>query len=401
MTLLALPRRSAAWWRTGRHAPVYSVRLFQGADAIDALVPLSAKAEGACVFQRRFWLEAWYREFAESGTLVPLVAEVSTRDGVTALVVPFAVQTRGRVRVAVFADEGVSDYNGVMLGPAAPTTAAAAAEAWRVLLGALPAIDVVSLRKMPLSVDGRPNPLALLRGCRRSVLEGHDLRLPEDWSAYHSGLERRFRKELERSWRVFARSSAARFEVICSPEDGSSLLDRLAVQQRERMAEIGEPYLLDDPPMPAFYRRLVRDGVTNGNVILTRLVDGDVLVAALLGVRSGATYTMVRISNVGGAWSHCSPGRLLIHRTMAHVHSLGVRVVDFSIGTYAYKRRFGTAPVPLVDRTEALTLRGMPYRLRAEAIAALRHMPWLDRKVRRLAGVPVRAADRELDQDRA
>lgn len=49
---------------------------------------------------------------------------------------------------------------------------------------------------------------------------------------------------------------------------------------------------------------------------------------------------MIRISNGGARWSKCSPGRLIIERTMAALHQDGVREFDFSIGNYAYKRRF-------------------------------------------------------------
>ena len=54
---------------------------------------------------------------------------------------------------------------------------------------------------------------------------------------------------------------------------------------------------------------------------------------------------MIRISNAGEKWSNCSPGRLIIERTMAALHQDGVREFDFSIGNYAYKRRFGVAPL--------------------------------------------------------
>ena len=41
---------------------------------------------------------------------------------------------------------------------------------------------------------------------------------------------------------------------------------------------------------------------------------------------------MVRISNAGDKWSNCSPGRLIIERTMAALHRDGVREFDFSFG---------------------------------------------------------------------
>ncbi len=59
---------------------------------------------------------------------------------------------------------------------------------------------------------------------------------------------------------------------------------------------------------------------------------------------------------------NCSPGRLIIGRTMAHLHAQGIRQFDFSIGNYAYKRRFDVAPVALVDKTARAELAGVAKR---------------------------------------
>jgi CelD/BcsL family acetyltransferase involved in cellulose biosynthesis len=120
------------------------------------------------------------------------------------------------------------------------------------------------------------------------------------------------------------------------------------------------------------------------------LTVGDEVVATLLGVRSGSGYVMLRNSNAGEKWSNCSPSRLIIERTMAALHKDGVRSFDFSIGNYAYKRRFGVAPLPLVDITAALSWRGMPFALRDRAVYVLRRRyPRLAAMIGRALGKPV------------
>ena len=51
--------------------------------------------------------------------------------------------------------------------------------------------------------------------------------------------------------------------------------------------------------------------------MVSALTVGEEVVATLLGVRNGPRYVMVRVSNAGDKWSACSPGRLVIERTMA------------------------------------------------------------------------------------
>jgi CelD/BcsL family acetyltransferase involved in cellulose biosynthesis len=122
--------------------------------------------------------------------------------------------------------------------------------------------------------------------------------------------------------------------------------------------------------------------------VLSALTAGEEVVATLLGIRVGSRYVMVRISNAGEKWSNCSPGRLIIERTMAALHRDGVRQFDFSVGNYAYKRRFGVAPLPLADITAALSWRGLPHAWRDRAVHELRRHPRLAAQVGRALGRP-------------
>ena len=133
----------------------------------------------------------------------------------------------------------------------------------------------------------------------------------------------------------------------------------------------------------------MRDGVGNGYALVSALTVGDEVVATLLGIRAGARYVMIRISNAGEKWSNCSPGRLIIERTMATLHKDGVREFDFSVGNYAYKRRFGVERLPLLDISAALSWRGWPFALRDRAVGVLRNRPQLDARLRRMFGKPL------------
>ncbi len=127
-------------------------------------------------------------------------------------------------------------------------------------------------------------------------------------------------------------------------DEALRILATTEVQQGARMQSLGLNFILNDETCAAFYRHLVRDGVASGYAVVSALTVGEDIVATLLGIRTGSRYVMIRISNAGGEWSNCSPGRLIIERTMAALHQDGVREFDFTIGNYAYKRRFGVTP---------------------------------------------------------
>ncbi|MBN8988064.1 MAG: GNAT family N-acetyltransferase [Rhizobiales bacterium] len=344
-------------------------------------------------FQHPQWYAAWYDAFAVADGVEPLIAIVTDAStGEQAALLPLIRRRQSNISIVEFADLDLTDYNAPILGPAAPRDAGAARALWRDLRSALRRMqggaDLIRLRKVPLDCDGRPNPLALLGDAGSCALNGNVAVTGEDYDAWRYTLEKTVRKELERSWRVFTRDPAASFQIVTDKAAALRILATTEVQQGTRMRSLGLNFILNDETCATFYRNLVRDGVGSGYAVVTALRVGDEIVATLLGIRCGARYVMIRISNAGEKWSNCSPGRLIIERTMAALHGDGVREFDFSVGNYAYKRRFGVASLPLVDISAALGWRGLPHALRDRAARELRNYPKLSARLKRALGKP-------------
>jgi CelD/BcsL family acetyltransferase involved in cellulose biosynthesis len=344
-------------------------------------------------FQHPQWYDAWYSAFAATEGVSPLIAVVTdATTGELALLLPLILRRQGRVAFVEFADLGVTDYNAPLLGSAAPRDARAARVMWRSLLSALrrmpDAADFLQLRKMPVDFGGRPNPLALLSGTSPCSNNGNVITMGEDYDAWRYTLDKTVRKELERSWRVFTRDPAASFSILSNTNEALRILSVTETQQRARMQSLGNHYFLDDPGCAALFRNLLRHSVGNGYALVSTLTVGEEVVATLLGIRCGSHYLMVRISNAGEKWSMCSPGRLIIERTMAALHGDGVRKFDFSIGNFDYKRRFGVQHLLLVTVSAALSWRGLPLELRDRGAKALRPYPRIKAALKRVLGMP-------------
>ena len=207
----------------------------------------------------------------------------------------------------------------------------------------------------------------------------------DDFDAYRASLKR---MELPRSWRVFNRYPGAKFRIVADSDEALALLDTMDAQQHDRMKQLGLKFVLDDDCHAKFYRDIVRRGVSEGYAVVSALTCDDEVVATTLGIRRGSDYILLRISNAGKRRSNCSPGLLVIERTMAALHKEGVRQFDLSIGNYAYKRRFGAVQLPLVDASIALGWRGLPYVVRDHAAQRLRRYPRLYDRVLRALGRP-------------
>jgi CelD/BcsL family acetyltransferase involved in cellulose biosynthesis len=338
-------------------------------------------------FQHHHWLEAWYGAFDSVSPLIAIISNTET-DRQVALV-PLVRRVHRGIRIVEFADLGLTDYNAPMLGFGTPPDAAEAHALCKALLAALrrlpEGVDLIRWQKMPANVGGRPNPLASLGRMGSSSLNGNLVAIGDDFNVYGASIKR---MQMPRCWRVFNRYPGATFRIVTRVEEALALLDTMDAQQFDRMRQLGLKFVLNDDRCAKFYRDIVSRGVGTGYLVVSALTCDDAVVATTLGIRQGANYVLLRTSNAGKRWSNCSPGLLVIERTMAALHQDGVRQFDLSIGNYGYKRRFGATQFPLTDVTIALGWRGFPYMMRDRAVQWLRRYPRLAKRLRRALGRP-------------
>ncbi|WP_257192608.1 MULTISPECIES: GNAT family N-acetyltransferase [unclassified Bradyrhizobium] len=325
-------------------------------------------------FQHGYWLEAWYQAFDDVAPLIAVICDAAT--GKEIAIVPMISHVRRGIRIVEFADLGVSDKNAPIVAPDAALNAAAANAIGMALVEALRALpdrfDLLRLRKMPVQVGGKPNPLVALGRIGSCSLNGNLVLLGDDYGAYQASIKR---MQMPRCWRVFDRHQGARFEIAADVARARELLDVMDVQQQARMQNLGSPFVLNDETHARFYRDVVRQGLGEGYAVVSALVCDEGVIGTSFGVRQGATYYLLRISHAGDSWSSCSPGLLIIERTMAALHAKGVRRFDLSIGNQDYKRRFGAERMPLTDVSVALSWRGLPFAWRDHAAQGLRRYP--------------------------
>lgn len=387
-TLTGEAVRPAVSRRASRSA--FTVEFERDWNAVAADWDAARRQDQATVFQHGRWLRAWYDAFSGRSDVEPLL--VTIRDSATgeiAMRLPLVKRLAKRLSIIEFADIDLTDYNAPVLGPAAPREVGGAETLWRELHRALrreTGADLIRFKKVPLELAGRPNPLALLDAAGPCSLNGNLVVTGDVFETYRRLLKRDVRKVLDRCWRNFVALPSASFRIVDDPDEALRFLTVLEEQQGARMRALGQNFVLDEDSNGAFYRNLVRDNVASGYAVISTLKVEDEVVAVLLGVREGSRYVMLRVGNAGEKWSHCSPGRLVIDRTMAALHQAGVREFDFSVGNYAYKRRFGVAPIALVDVGSALSWRGIPHALRDRAAREIRRYPELSARLKRALG---------------
>ena len=367
--------------RTFSGAPAYRVQFIRDWKAAAA----RWSGGGGSSFQNPSWLDCWYRAFDTVSPLIAIITDEQNHREVA--LVPLVHRLQGGIGRIEFADLGLTDYNAPLLGTGAPTDAAGARAVCRALIAALRRLpegaDLLRMQKMPAEIGGRPNPFIAPGRMGSCSLNGNLIEVGDDFAPYLASIKK---MQLPRSWRVFSRYPGATFEIVDRLDDALRLINIMDSQQSARMRAIGAEFTLNQGDRAKFYRDLVSRGLKQGYAVVSMLKCSEGVVATVLGIRQERNFIFLRISNAGRRWSHCSPSRLIVERTMAALHREGVREFDLSIGNYAFKRRFGARSLPLTDVSVALGWRGMPYVLRDRAAQRLRRHPWLAAKVSRALG---------------
>ncbi len=284
------------------------------------------------------------------------------RTGDDVALVSLDVRRDRGMTVGWLSDFGVCDYNAPLGGgDLAP------AELVGALRHAASGIDVVRFER--LLVSSR-NPLSAHPKARPSRMQGNSLTIVDGVDDYIRSRGKKYRKEIERCTRVMANAGTPSFALAETPDEIATAFDALERQQAARHEDSAETYGLAAPQFAAFYRAALLD--PNGIArIFTLRVNGDII-AVLLGIVQGTTFTLLRIANGGEAWKHVSPGRLIVVEAMRYFCACGVKTFDMGVGDYAFKRGFGAEPVALVDLIVPLTVRGWPYATALRTKAALR-----------------------------
>ncbi|MEQ1695378.1 MAG: GNAT family N-acetyltransferase [Hyphomicrobiaceae bacterium] len=304
-------------------------------------------AEGETGFQTATWLSAIYRHLVPA-TGQPLGLAIHTESGRLLGLVPLYTYKHGHLTVAKFADCGVSDYNAV-LGDTTMGNAALLA----LIKPACQDVDILALERMTATCPFSRHPTA-----RPSRMSGNSLTIIDTVDDFIRSRGKKFRKEVERCFRVLNSEGQRSFQRAQTPAEISNAFAALEQQQAERHADKGSLYELGAPQYGAFYRDVLNAGPDLGHVF-TLTVDGKII-AALMGIVHNGTFTLLRTANGGDAWRHVSPGRLIVIEAMRHLHALGVKTFDMGIGDYAFKRSFGTEPIPLADLVVPISWRGTP-----------------------------------------
>ncbi|MBR2537510.1 MAG: GNAT family N-acetyltransferase [Hyphomicrobium sp.] len=351
------------WWR----GPRFTVEVFEGAD--EALAALEAvqgtvasqSALTSTAFQSLNWLTVLFEELAPAHRAVPRVIIATERNtGDVALILPLLVRRKGLLRVAYFADLGVSNYGGPILGPALLKKSRSIRRAWRIVRKSLGNIDLLRLENMPAEIGQIANPLLTRSGLAPSRRQGAVVHIPGTVDDYIDSRGRTHRDALAKSWVLWRKKPSPQFQRAETPEQTAYAYSILSEQRGQPLANTNTHAQIKQLAQDQFFERIAIDGSEAGLAHLFTLNAAGETIATLFGVEHDGTFTILRMSDAGTAWSQLAPEQLITTEVMRYFVERGVRRFDLGRDDHPFKSGFGADEVPLYDLIIARDLAALP-----------------------------------------
>jgi CelD/BcsL family acetyltransferase involved in cellulose biosynthesis len=331
------------------------------------------------VFQTFEWHATWQATIGTAEGVAPHIVRLADAGGRTLMLLPLGIYRQGRLRELRFLGGLVTDYNAPLIDRefAATLGPSEMAVLWADILGRLPRVDLVRLRRMPETIEDVPNPLITLAGASHTE-NGHAATLPATIAEFRAGRSTRLFRDNRRKRRRLAEQAPLAFLRPAEPELVEEVFSALARQKSRRWRETGQRDWFAEPGYRNFYRSLTDILLPRGRVDLTALRVGDEIVATKWGTVFRGRYCELIGGYEEGEWARLSVGRLLIESVIEWCIETGeVAVYDLTVGEEAYKQSW-------TDHSIRLFAYMAPCSLRGRAIVAAHNLKERLRRNRRL-----------------
>ena len=213
------------------------------------------------------------------------------------------------------------------------------------------------LQRLPLTVDGLPNPLGALPNLRHE-LNGYAASLPTTYEAFAKARSTHFFGQNRRKRRKLEAAGAVEVVVAEESTDRSEIVRFLIEHKSRWQVASGLANTFGRPEQRAFYERLTQRAFAEGSIHVAGLrIDGE-WVAALWGTIFRGRYAMI-LTTYREDWGHYSVGRLLMESVIQACIARGdLALFDLTVGDEGYKAHWSDLTTPLYDLLAAVSLRG-------------------------------------------
>lgn len=319
------------------------------------------------VYQSYDWIANWATQVGTLARIQPRIA-IGRLGAETAFILPMGVKQRGPFRVLTWLGDTHTNFHMGLYAPSflsrlRPSGAGADGQPGSIkiimdaLCKALGKIDLLELCCQPTTWQGHTNPFAMLprhpshnHGFSLSLLPSFDEALKRKNGA-------RKRKKLRWQTNQLKDHGGARLIRASDAATIDRAFDAAFAQMAVRFDRAGIWNRFNDAGVQDFMRNLAHEGVgqTKPAMVIYALEIAGTVRATFAGGHQGDQFSGYFISYADDAFSHISPGEMIIHLTVKDCAERGVQQFDFGRGEERYKTSWCDTTVPMFETSLALT----------------------------------------------
>lgn len=314
------------------------------------------------LYQSYLWCRAWMETAGVAVRVRPVIVTGHDSSGRMQFLLPLQLRRTFGVAILEWLGAPHGNYGHGLFRPAFLPEARQWFDVnWQAVLDVAGPYDAVSLREMPMQLQGQPHPMAgcfNLRGPNRSYAMVLAPDFVPFYAAKRSGEDRRAARKKEKA---LAQIGTVEFGLPSGKPALHATLDTMFRQQESRLAERGVHGVFG-PVERAFIHRLadLQDESTPVLLPYELKLNGEPL-AILLGGRFCGTYWALISSLAATNLRRMSPGDLALRRTVEACCQTGLSHIDFSSGDSRYKQSWADDVIDLHALLAGRTFKGLAY----------------------------------------
>lgn len=312
-------------------------------------------------FQTFQWQNAWQETFGQAEGVQPLIVELRGQDGRPLMLAPLGLHPGRGMTTLSFLGGWLTDYHAPLLDPEFARSLGddGCRELLRQVFAALPRADYIHFWRMPVDVEGVPNPFAHLDGALCDE-QGHATRLPHSYAAFEEMRGGTFTRWSRRKIRRLEKDGELVFTIATRPEQVGPMMDELIRQKGWRHIQTTGRNPYEDPRRRLFYERLVglEDGDPRG--VLCQLTVAGQIVATDWGYLHRGRFLEI-LPAFNPDWMRLGPGVVLKCKLIEWCIGMGLSTFDLTVGEESYKDDWADVLLPVCSFRRPQSVKGAAF----------------------------------------